>query len=151
MRNLSYQERFDLIISMYTSFGYFSNERDHQKVLREVSRALKPGGAFILDVNNIARVFIQTVGRGMHDTKDNDGVFVEKQLDPATMRWFLDYSWKERGAQKRSKLSIRIFSLPELRHLMEENGLKIKKVWGYYDGSPYQFDSRRLIILARKI
>jgi len=36
-------------------------------------------------------------------------------------------------------------------HTMEENGLKIKKVWGYYDGSPYQFDSRRLIILARKI
>lgn len=150
IRDISFSRHFDAIISMYTSFGYFTDENDHLKVLKQISQALKPRGALILDLNNIARVLTQMNGNGKTAEK-NGCVFVKKELNPATMRWSLDYTWKDRGKLKRSRFRTRIFALAELRRLLEEAGLKIKRVWGFYDGSSYQFDSRRLIIFAQKV
>lgn len=150
MRNISFPRSFDAAICMYTSFGYFENENDHRKVLKQISRALKPRGVFILDLNNIARVLAQMGGEEKSEEKIR-GVSVKKQFNPVTMRWSFDYAWREQGKLKRSRFRTRIFSLPELRYLLKEAGLKIKRVWGYYDESPYQFDSRRLIIFAQKV
>ena len=164
MRDLSFKERFDLIISMYTSFGYFEKESDDILVLRQISRALKPKGFLLIDLNNIARVFFKfhqrsavvekngTVSVFQNEMlKNGNRLIIKKEINPLTMHWIITYSWKERGKQKNLRLRVRLFSLPEFRRLLGESGLRIKKVWGYHDGSPYQFNSRRLIILARKI
>jgi len=52
MRYLPFKSNiFDAVISMWTSFGYFSDE-ENEVALRENVRVLKPGGKFILDVAN---------------------------------------------------------------------------------------------------
>ncbi|MBI2122329.1 MAG: class I SAM-dependent methyltransferase [Candidatus Sungbacteria bacterium] len=163
MRTLSFKKRFNLIINMYTSFGYFAEESDNLLVLRKISRALKPKGFLLIDLNNLSQVFFQFYQNGASTGKNNivsmfqnetlkngKRLVIKKEIDPLTMHWTITYSWKERRKQKNLQLRIRLFSLPEFRRMLEESGLKIKRVWGYYDGSPYRFDSRRLIILARK-
>jgi ubiquinone/menaquinone biosynthesis C-methylase UbiE len=52
MRYLPFKSNiFDAVISMWTSFGYFS-DKENEVALRENVRVLKPGGKFILDVAN---------------------------------------------------------------------------------------------------
>ena len=47
-------QAFDCVCSFFTSFGYFDDPADHLAVIRNVSRALKPGGYFVLDYLNVA-------------------------------------------------------------------------------------------------
>jgi SAM-dependent methyltransferase len=44
MRDLPWVDRFDRVLSWFTSFGYFDDE-GNRRVLREARDALKPGGA----------------------------------------------------------------------------------------------------------
>src|SRR3972149_4714724 len=50
MRALPFRGAFDAALCVYTSFGYFPEDRDHVRVLRGVAGALNPGGRFLLDV-----------------------------------------------------------------------------------------------------
>jgi SAM-dependent methyltransferase len=51
MRCLPFRgESFDWILSFFTSFGYFEQERENFRVLEEIVRILTPGGRFLLDV-----------------------------------------------------------------------------------------------------
>jgi 2-polyprenyl-3-methyl-5-hydroxy-6-metoxy-1,4-benzoquinol methylase len=52
MRDISFNKKFDAVINMFTSFGFFEEENDNFKVLKNVSNALKPGGKFLIDVIN---------------------------------------------------------------------------------------------------
>jgi len=54
---------FDIAISLFTSFGYFEDPRDDQKVLANVHASLKPGGKLLMDMSGkevIARTFQPT-------------------------------------------------------------------------------------------
>src|SRR5262245_21780318 len=43
---------FDLVVSLFNSFGYFDSRRDDAKMVRAVHRVLRPGGAFVLNTLN---------------------------------------------------------------------------------------------------
>ncbi len=163
MRNLSFVNRFDAVINMFTSFGYFEDENDNELVLRKISRALKPDGKFLIEINNMVGNLARALRKGKIDRKTgfliiankdklSNGLIVttKDELNPTTMRWSMTRTWKENGKVKSYKTNVRIFSLPELGNMMERNGLRIEKIWGNMQGSPFGFDSRRLVALARK-
>src|SRR4051794_6334442 len=52
MRKPFGNNHFDYIFSFFTSFGYFKNETENQKVVRNMASALKPGGTLVFDYIN---------------------------------------------------------------------------------------------------
>jgi SAM-dependent methyltransferase len=52
MRKLPFEGKFDAVVNLFTSFGFFNQEKDDLKVLKGVSQALKPKGLFLLDLKN---------------------------------------------------------------------------------------------------
>lgn len=162
MRRLSFEKEFDVVLSLFTSFGYFENEDDHPLVLRKVAGALKPKGLFLMDLNNPISLLLSLWKKGKIDS---DGklreIEVEKlstglrlttkhEFDPVRMRWSMTRSWQERGKNRSYQTDLRVFSLPELERLMLENGLRLQHVWGGLDGSRYGCDSRRIVLLAKR-
>jgi 2-polyprenyl-3-methyl-5-hydroxy-6-metoxy-1,4-benzoquinol methylase len=55
MRNLVFEDEFDAIINLFTSFGYFETIEDDRAVLKGVHHALKRDGFFLLDFANTPR------------------------------------------------------------------------------------------------
>ena len=53
MRDLPFESDFDLVVNLFTSFGYFQQEGDDVKVIESISRALKNDGILILDYLNV--------------------------------------------------------------------------------------------------
>ncbi len=53
MRELPHDAEFDVTVNWFTAFGYF-DDADDKKIIDEVFRALRPGGRFLLDLNNYA-------------------------------------------------------------------------------------------------
>jgi SAM-dependent methyltransferase len=50
MRRLPIRPRsMDLAVSLFTSFGYFDRDEEHERALREMVGTLRPGGWFVID------------------------------------------------------------------------------------------------------
>src|SRR6266699_4868832 len=57
MRELPFaSESFDLVVNLFTSFGYFDDDRDHARVLSCVCTALRPRGTLVIDFLNATQV-----------------------------------------------------------------------------------------------
>jgi len=47
---------FTYVFNLFTSIGYFEDERDNLKVFKNVYQSLKPGGLFVIDFFNVTDV-----------------------------------------------------------------------------------------------
>jgi SAM-dependent methyltransferase len=57
MRELPFgADSFDLVVNLFTSFGYFDDDREHVRVLRCVGAAMTAGGTLVIDFLNAAQV-----------------------------------------------------------------------------------------------
>lgn len=139
---------FDLVVNLFTSFGYFATDEENRTVLREVYRTLRGGGHFVLDYLHADHVRATLVPS---DTKQigsrvvrqertitADGRFVEKRISVSDSA----ESYLER---------VRMFEPDELRSLLTQSGLKIVRELGDYDGSAPSADSPRVILFAQRI
>ena len=54
------------------------------------------------------------------------------------------------GKKTEADFQLRTYTLAEMTDMLTEAGLKIKQVFGAFDGRPYDKDTPRLIILAQK-
>ena len=66
MRYFARREAFDLVLNMFTSFGYFDNKEDDLKVLQNIHQSLRPSGICLLDIGGkewLAKVFQPTTNQ----------------------------------------------------------------------------------------
>src|SRR5687768_11734730 len=64
MRDFVRPASFDLVVNLFTSFGYFDDKDEDMKVLKNVYDSLRPDGTFLIDVigkEYLARVLQPTV------------------------------------------------------------------------------------------
>lgn len=147
MRVLPFSRCFDAVYIFFTSFGYFSDE-DNIQVLREVRRALKPGGRFLLDLWNPFKLAEHPNHQAWYLYEDML-VLEERNFDVRTFRTFSRTIIYHRGRViKERSFVVRSYSLPELSWLLKECGFEVKDVYGGYDKSFFTRDSKRLIVIA---
>lgn len=163
MRNLMLKNQFDVALNLFTSFGYFTKEEDHEAVLKSIYSALKTNGLFLIDVTNVNRLVSNLSKNGtasggdtynlMRKAKLSNGLEVttEHHVDMNSMRWQMTRSWQDNGDKKSYTSDVRLFTFPEMSSLMKNSKFSIKDTWGGFDGSPYdEKESSRMIILAQK-
>ena len=51
MRTVNYINKYDIILNLFTSFGYFDNDKDHKLVFQNIYKALKNKGYLLLILN----------------------------------------------------------------------------------------------------
>ena len=150
MREFIKEESFDLVINLFTSFGYFEDKEDDLKVLKNVHRSLRKKGVLFLDLAGkeiIARVFKERDW----SREDNDTLLViERQLEQnwswIVNRWFI----VKNGETKEITFSHRLYSAEELSRLVKEAGFGKVDVYGSLDGRTYDHKAQRLIVIAKK-
>ena len=150
MRRLPFEERFDAVINLFTSFGYFEKERDDLKVLKGVCKALKKGGLFVLDLINREQLIRGYQRRTWRP--DKDFVLLEDNFfDLFTSRWESTRTLIfENGRKVQHSFSFRLFSLAEMLNLLKRAGFVLEAVYGDFDFMEYSIDSPRMILVSRK-
>ena len=148
MRNFNFKNSFYVALNIFTSFGYFDNDKENFKVIENVSDSLKTGGYFMFDflnkkyleeniVENTKQKFGSTVV--IQKRKIEDG-FVKKSI-----------TINEGSKVFQFDESLRLYSLSEFKKAFESYGLKIHLLFGDYFGNRFNENkSQRLIIIAKK-
>jgi len=148
MRTLDYTETFDRVLMMFNSFGYFSDE-ENLRVMRAISRALKPGGVLGFDVAN--RDGVLNDFHPHYVTEMDSNLLINRfSFDVITGRLRNDRIVIRDGVRKDRPFSIRLYSVTEMRSLLAEVGLVLDEVYAEWDGSPLDITAPAMVVIAHK-
>lgn len=151
MRHIPYRGEFDLVINLFTAFGYLEDQAEDQAVLNAVTVALKPGGRFLLDVVNHAWLIRHFERRDWREMEDGGLLFEERQFDLRTGRNNVVWSFLHPdGSRNEFRHSLRVYTLVEFEGMLAAAGLSFREVWGSFDGDDYGLDASRMIVLTEK-
>lgn len=151
MRDLPWREHcFDAVLSLFTSFGYFSSDEGNRAVLSEVTRILRGGGFLVLDFLNAELVRKQIVPSEAAEI-DGQQVSILRWLDEPEGRVEKRILIHESNrAIREYRESVRLYSKDELTGMLARAGIRAQATFGDYGGSSFDKDSPRLIIIGRK-
>jgi SAM-dependent methyltransferase len=145
MREHVEPEAYDLVINMYTSFGYFTDPGENLAVLRNAHASLAAGGRLLVDVLG-KEVFAGWVGRPQAVDVGGGTVFMRDTVLDDWTRLRSDWTWVRGDEVRRTSLHSTLYSAAELRMLFEEAGFTDVECFGDFDRSPYDNHARRLIV-----
>ncbi|MBX5327457.1 MAG: methyltransferase domain-containing protein [Candidatus Bathyarchaeia archaeon] len=144
-------EIFSAVVSMFTSFGYLHSETEDLHSLREIARALRPRGAFLLDVVNrdyLLKVFKES------DVADFGNFTMEEKRNLDESKTKMAGEWiitnKDTGEKLVLKHRLRLYTPQNLSEMLTLSGLQQKTWYGNYESENLASDSPRLIVLAEK-
>jgi SAM-dependent methyltransferase len=152
-RQIPYRGEFDAVLCLSSAFGRLVSERDDQRALESILRSLKPGAKLLLDQLNkewLMRHFEpnsweqNTEGRGEVLLERVSFNFETGRLDSHRTLVSKD------GTRTPIQASVRVYTLTELKALLQRAGLRYVSCWGGFDGSAYGMDSPRMIVLAER-
>ena len=151
MREIGFDAEFDATINLFTAFGYFGSDDDDRGVVERVARALRPGGAFVVDTLNplgLAGRYQLRLWDGL-----DDGVLMlqEHEWDVLAGRNRAIWTFiRPDGSRADRRHEVRTDAPWELAALLRDGGLEVEAGWGDFEGAPLTYESRRLILLARR-
>jgi SAM-dependent methyltransferase len=150
MRGLDALETFDIVLNLFSSFGYFADGADDERVVAAVARALVPGGTFFLDTVNpiaLARIFTP-----VEVEEFNDGTLLLERRSFDYLRGRIVANWlfvHRDGTRRHHKHSLRAYTAAELIAMLGRHGLELAASWGGWDGRPIG-DTGRTLLASRK-
>jgi SAM-dependent methyltransferase len=150
MRNFVRPSAFDLACSLFTSFGYFKDEQEDLRVLRNIHESLKETGVLVMDV--IGKERLARIWQNAMCTKLADGsLFLQRpQLRDDWSRVLSEWTLIKDGHARSCSFEHTIYSGRELKDRLLSCGFKKVHLFGDLHGGPYNLDATRLIAVARK-
>ncbi|NOY23993.1 MAG: class I SAM-dependent methyltransferase [Acidobacteria bacterium] len=140
--------KFDIILSLFTSFGYFDEDSENMAVLRSVSQALNPGGIYWLDYLNPGYVKASLEPETVREPSPGQRV-IEKRRIVGDMV-IKDIVFESNNGGKRYQERVKLYDKKQLEEMLEDAGLIPTGSFGDYEGAQWSAESSRSILFARK-
>ena len=148
MRAVDFEAQFDRVIMMFNSFGYFPDE-ENLLVLRNVARALKPGGKVGFDI--ASRDGVLNDFHPHYVSEKDDSLMINRfSFDVLTGRLRNDRIVIRDGQRRDRPFSIRLYSVTEMRDLLDKAGLALEAVYAEWDATPLDMGSPSMVVVASK-
>jgi len=150
MRDFIRLGSFDLACSLFTSFGYFEDEQDDLRVLRNIHQSLKENGVLIMEMlgkERLAHVWKDTM---CTELADGSLIFQRPQIRDDWTRIRSEWTLVKDGHSRTFTFEHTIYSGRELKDRLLSCGFKQVQLFGDPQGSSYGLDAQRLIAVARK-
>jgi SAM-dependent methyltransferase len=150
MRDLDAVEAYDAVLNLYTSFGYFQEDEENERVLQAAGQALAPGGAFLIDT--IDPIALAPRFKERDWSEHGEGVTLLEQHAWDRLRGRLETTWTfvhPDGTRNELRFSVRAYTAPEIAAMLERAGLDVDGAWGGLDGAELGA-GHRIILRARK-
>ena len=148
IREVCFRKKFDLVLNLFTSFGYFEMDEENFRFIKKAYSFLNDKGYYILDylnknylVQNLIPYTKRLIGSSVLEE------FREITNDRVKKRIIIE----REGSKKIFHESVKLYSKDFLLEQFISFGYSYFKLFGDYDGNPYdEFKSERLIMILQK-
>lgn len=143
---LPFQElgEFDLVVNLFTSFGYFSTDQENFSVLQNIRNVLPTEGKFFLDYLNPE--FIKTTLINFEEREiKGEHVEIERKIEEDCIIKTIHFP--NRSYQERVKM----YSHEKMLEMLEFSGFTTTQCWGDFKGTPWSTSSERQLFYCRVI
>jgi len=143
---------YDIILSLFTSFGYFDGDEENEAALRSVYRSIKPGGTYWLDFLNAQYVTKHLVPESVSYLPSGIEVRENRRIEGGRIIKDIHFRGAETNGNgdKHYIESVRLFSRQDLEQMLERTGFTVVDCFGNYRGAPCAEDSERVILVGEK-
>jgi SAM-dependent methyltransferase len=140
-------EAFDLILNLFTSFGYFAGEADDRLVVRAARSMLKPRGRFLLEVINGDRIMANFQEREWF-TVGQIAVMERRSLDPTARRMVVERTVSSDRGNEVNLHALRLYGGRELLAMLSQEGFEHVDLFGDWNGEPLTSESVRVLVVG---
>jgi ubiquinone/menaquinone biosynthesis C-methylase UbiE len=152
VRELDYKDEFDIVLNLYTSFGYFSHD-ENQEVIESIARALVPNGRFLIEALCFSGLIRRADPEQPATVFEGDDVMI---VD--TRRWDLEQNimnvsrklFFTDGTRNEYTFALRVYTLAEMIRMIQKAGLRLVDYFGSLQGNAYDYQSTHYVIIAEK-
>ncbi len=149
MRSFRRSTEFDVAINFFTTFGYFDDPGDDDRVIENVLASLKPGGKFLLEMLGkeiLGRIFREKDWTEIDDTVVLEERKIGKSWEKIENRWVVCKD----GLRSEHRFTLRLFSAAEISSLLKAHGFSKVNIYGSIQGDGYDEKAQRLVVVAQK-
>jgi SAM-dependent methyltransferase len=145
---------FNAVVNLFTSMGFWDEGTDRE-ILRQLLDLSAPDGVLVVDIVNRDWLVRNFQARDFYRWEDGRVQLAERRFDLESSRMFNVWEWyKEVDGdlvhQETIEVDHRVYTLRELKGLVEESGWSYQTCYGGFDLGPLTFDSIRMMLVARK-
>lgn len=148
IRDLKLDKQFDLIVNLFTSFGYFETDEENFIIIQKAYDLLRPGGYFVLDYLNKNYLKKNLVPSS---TFSKNGTTITQKRTIKENRVEKEITIEKNKSVNKFYESVRLYDFTELKDILEKTGFRIFNTFGDFNGNIFeQNSSPRLVIFAEK-
>lgn len=142
--------RFDAVINLFTSFGFFEDPADDQRTIDEFARVLRPGGVLIWHGASRDGVAARFLARDWWPLDDGTVIGQERRFDPVAGRLHVHSRWHgPEGAGERDH-AIRLYTATRLAEMCAAAGLIVEQAFGGWLDRPLRRRDGEMLLVARR-
>ena len=142
-----FEEKFDAIFNLFTSFGYFEDDCDNLRTLKAIRDSLNEFGLAVIDFMNVDHVISNLVPT---ETKTVDGIEFHIRRYVEDHHIFKEISFTDGGEDYQFTEKVKALTLQDFESLMDEAGIYLLDVFGDYKLRKFSAkESERLIMIFK--
>lgn len=142
--------RFDAVVNLFTSFGFFADPGDDAQVIREFARVLGPEGTLVFHGGSRDGVMARFLDRDWWRTADGTVVTQERAFDPLTGVLTIDTGATGPSGFPERQHRIRLYTASRLAELCLDAGLIVEEAYDGWADRPLRRTSTEMLLVARK-
>jgi SAM-dependent methyltransferase len=142
-----FEEKYDAIFNLFTSFGYFENDEDNLTTLKAIKESLSEYGFAVIDFMNVTQVLNSLVPEETK-TVDDINFHIKRYLKDGHIYKEIDF--EDKGQSFHFTERVKALTLQEFETLMEEAGIYLLDIFGDYKLKKFhKTESERLIMIFK--
>lgn len=142
--------KFDLIVNLFTSFGYFGDDASNETVIRNMTDMLRPGGGLVVDFLNRHFVLNGLVEKENQSSGDYS-VEIQRKVENGMVIKEMVFNHLPSGGVSTFREEVKLYGLDWFADIFAKHGLELMETAGNYDGDAFDAErSPRLLMRALK-
>ena len=144
---LFFDEKFDAVFNLFTSFGYFETQKENLDTIRSIKNSLTPNGYAVIDFLNSNYVIQNLVPE---ETKTIDGItfYIKRFLDNNFI--CKDIRFTDNGEEYHFTERVRALQKSDFIQYFDKTNCNLLHTFGDYDLSEYDVNTSKRLILIFK-
>ena len=142
--------RFDVVLDLFTSFGFFLDPNDDARVIREFARVLKPGGVLVWHGGSRDGVMARFLERDWWRSETGTMIGHERSFDALSGVLTVRTSWQGADGSGEREHRIRLYTATRLAELCAAAGLIVEQAYDGWSDRPLRRRSSEMLLVARR-